>query len=126
MGVGTSTKKGVRNSASEELTQVNGESTPQWNERIFIMHPQNGSHSRKFGITVMVLAGAMLLASIGAATAGRAMRVNDAIWAHDRLFDTVLTDTAFKDPPPQSTDVLFSFMASGLDGAALGGRNCPR
>lgn len=81
-----------------------------------MIHTQKGMHSRKFGITAIVLAGSMLLVSIGAATAGRAVRVNNAIWAHDRLFDTVLTDTAFKNPPPHSTDVLFNFMASGLDG----------
>jgi hypothetical protein len=47
---------------------------------------------------------------------GPAMRVQDAIWADGRLFDTVLTDTSFKSPPAGSTDIIFNFMASGLTG----------
>jgi len=50
------------------------------------------------------------------AVAGKATRVADAIWVHDSLYGTVATDTAFNSPPPQSTDVIFSFMGSGLDG----------
>lgn len=48
--------------------------------------------------------------------ADRAMRVQDAIWAHDRIYDTILTDTNFKSPPAHSTDVLYNFGMSGLMG----------
>jgi len=48
-----------------------------------------------------------------AAAAGHATA---AVWANDELYDVILTDTAFKSPPPQSTDVIFSFMDSGLSG----------
>jgi hypothetical protein len=50
------------------------------------------------------------------ARAAKAARSADAIWVHDSLYGTVATDTSFKSPPPQSTDVIFSFMGSGLDG----------
>ena len=50
------------------------------------------------------------------ALADRATRVANAIWAHDQLYDTVATDTAFKSPPPQSTDIIYSFADSGLMG----------
>ena len=50
------------------------------------------------------------------ALAGKASRSADAIWVHDSLYGTVGTDTAFKSPPPHSTDVIFSFMGSGLEG----------
>jgi len=48
--------------------------------------------------------------------AGKATRAADAIWVHDSLYGTVATDTSFKSPPAQSTDDIFSFMGSGLDG----------
>jgi hypothetical protein len=50
------------------------------------------------------------------ALAARANKAQDAIWAHGELYDTVITDTAFKSPPTQSTDVIFSFGDSGLEG----------
>ena len=50
------------------------------------------------------------------AAAAPATRVADAIWAHDELYDTVATDTTFMSPPLHSTDVIYSFMMSGLDG----------
>lgn len=70
------------------------------------------------------LAGATLVAAIclwavGQATsavAAGASRVADAIWAHDQLYATVPTPTAFKSPPAHSTDVIYSFAGSGLAG----------
>jgi len=46
----------------------------------------------------------------------RAVRVADAIWAHGELYDTVITPTNFISPPEQSTDTIYSFMVSGLEG----------
>jgi hypothetical protein len=50
------------------------------------------------------------------AWAAKAVHAPDAIWVHDALYGTVATDTSFKSPPPQSTDVIFSFMGGGLEG----------
>lgn len=56
----------------------------------------------------------LILASL--AFAAPATRVSDALWANDKLFDTVLTDTSFHLPPLHSTDVLYNFGMSGLMG----------
>ncbi len=48
--------------------------------------------------------------------ADRAVRAQDAIWANDTIYDTILTDTNFKSPPAHSTDALYNFMMSGLMG----------
>ena len=64
----------------------------------------------------LVLGLAALLVTIITVTAARATRVENALWAEDQIFDTVLTDTSFKNPPPHSTDVLFNFAESGLSG----------
>ena len=50
------------------------------------------------------------------AQAAKAGHAPDAIWVHDSLYGTIGTDTAFKSPPDQSTDVIFSFADSGLLG----------
>jgi len=50
------------------------------------------------------------------ALADRAGHAPDAIWVHDEIYSTIGTDTAFKSPPPHSTDVIFSFADSGLMG----------
>jgi hypothetical protein len=55
----------------------------------------------------------LLVSSVFAAPA---MRVSEALWANDKLFDTVLTDTSFNLPPMHSTDVLYNFGISGLQG----------
>jgi hypothetical protein len=54
--------------------------------------------------------------AVTSATAAPAQRAAGAIWAHDILYDTVLTDTSFMAPPAGSTDVIYNFMMSGLDG----------
>ena len=72
---------------------------------------------------------ALLGAVSSAAFADRAVKVENAIWANDTLYGTVLTNTSFRNPPAQSTDVLYNFGMSGLSGqravsdAAPGDRN---
>jgi len=48
--------------------------------------------------------------------ADRAQKVENAIWANDQIYGTVLTDTSFRSPPPHSTDTLYNFGMSGLMG----------
>ena len=68
-------------------------------------------------IALTVVAGIALSTSVlTTALAGPATRVAGALWAHDSLYDTVLTDTAFVSPPVQSTDALYFFGMSGLEG----------
>lgn len=50
------------------------------------------------------------------ALAAKAGHAPNAIWVHNVLYGTIGTDTAFKSPPDQSTDVIFSFADSGLAG----------
>ena len=67
--------------------------------------------------TLKILALMTLLAALALpVVAQRAPRVADAIWAHGLLYDTVITPTSFVSPPEQSTDVIYSFMMSGLEG----------
>ncbi|MDF1553178.1 MAG: hypothetical protein P1P84_08960 [Deferrisomatales bacterium] len=58
----------------------------------------------------------LLLFAAQLAAAAPATRVANAIWAHDSIYDTVATDTTFMSPPLHSTDVIYSFMMSGLMG----------
>ena len=67
--------------------------------------------NKTFLITILALA-VSALPILGA----KATKLADAIWVDDVIYGVVLTDTAFKSPPPQSTDVIYSFMASGLEG----------
>jgi len=53
---------------------------------------------------------------VPSAFAAPAMRIAEALWANGELFDTVLTDTSFNLPPMHSTDVLYNFGMSGLQG----------
>lgn len=57
-----------------------------------------------------------LLFAIASVQAGKATKVQDALWGDGELYDTVLTDTMFHSPPLHSTDVLFDFGMSGLTG----------
>ena len=45
-----------------------------------------------------------------------AVRVADAIWAHGELYDTVATTATFISPPEHSTDTIYAFIMSGLEG----------
>lgn len=58
----------------------------------------------------------LALLLVSSAFAAPAMRVSEALWANDKIFDTVLTDTSFNLPPMHSTDVLYNFGMSGLQG----------
>jgi hypothetical protein len=58
----------------------------------------------------------LLCVASSAVLADRATRVEDVIWANDRIYDTVLTDTSFISPPEHSTDTLYNFGMSGLGG----------
>lgn len=77
------------------------------------MKAQNPTKSATLLTTL--LAGACIAGSFQI-LAGPAVRVADAIWANDRLYGTVATDTKFKSPPAHSTDAIYSFAGSGLEG----------
>lgn len=64
----------------------------------------------------LIAACLMLLAAASTALAEKAVKVDQAIWAHGTLYGTVATPTAFNLPPVQSTDTIYSFMLSGLTG----------
>ena len=69
--------------------------------------------------TLKALVGGLCLwtaSQMAPALAAKAGHAADAIWVHDTLYGTIATDTAFKSPPDQSTDVIFSFAGSGLTG----------
>ena len=69
--------------------------------------------------TLLVLTGGVCLWVAGQfapAYAAKAGHAPNAIWVHDTIYGTIGTDTSFKSPPPQSTDVIFSFADSGLAG----------
>ena len=68
---------------------------------------------------------ALVLSCVSSAMAAPATRVSEAIWANDKLYDTVVTDTSFHLPPLQSTDVLYNFMMSGLMGQRLVSASAP-
>jgi hypothetical protein len=57
----------------------------------------------------------MLLAATSVVHA-QATIVSDAIWVDGQLYGTVITPTFFMDPPEHSTDIIYSFMMSGLEG----------
>ena len=63
-------------------------------------------------VTILFL---VLIAST-ASFAGRAQKVENAIWANGNIYGTILTDAGFKSPPPHSTDTLYDFGMSGLMG----------
>lgn len=62
------------------------------------------------------LVGTFFLLIVSPVFSAPAMRVSEALWANGKLFDTVLTDTSFNLPPMHSTDVLYNFGMSGLQG----------
>ena len=73
-------------------------------------------HSPAHVLPLTAAVGALVLAQASTALADAAGRAANAIWVHDELYGTVATDTAFMSPPPQATDVIFSFANSGLEG----------
>ena len=48
----------------------------------------------------------LALLLVSSAFAEPEMLVSEALWANDKIFDAVLTDTSFNLPPMHSTDVL--------------------
>lgn len=60
-----------------------------------------------------------------AAEAGRAQRVEDALWGAGVTWDTVLTPTSFKRAPSHSVDLLYNFSMSGLMGQRGVSSNVP-
>jgi hypothetical protein len=66
-----------------------------------------------------------MAAGAPAAWADRATRAANAVWANDSLYNTVLTDTAFQSPPAHSTDILFNFAESGLNGQRAVAESAP-
>ena len=67
----------------------------------------------------------VILAGTSASLAGKANRVADAIWAHETIYSTILTDTSFNLPPPHSTDTLYNFGMSGLTGQRAVSESAP-
>jgi hypothetical protein len=66
--------------------------------------------------TLKALSLALLMLCVASAALGRANRVAGAVWAEGELYDTVVTPTSFNSPPAGSTDIIYSFMMSGLAG----------
>lgn len=62
---------------------------------------------------LLTIVGLMLF--VGQAEAG-ATRVDDLIWAGDRIYSTILTPASFVSPPSHSVDTLYNFDMSGLSG----------
>lgn len=66
--------------------------------------------------TTALALSALLGAMSSSVFADRAIKVENAIWANDTIYGTVLTNTSFKNPPKHSTDTLYDFGMSGLSG----------
>jgi hypothetical protein len=76
-------------------------------------------------LVASVILPALLSVLVSNAHADRAIRVQDAIWANDTLYDTILTDTNFHSPPAHSTDALYNFGMSGLMGQRAVAESAP-
>jgi len=55
-------------------------------------------------------------ASAPAASDKAAFKVDGAIWANGDLYNVIVTTNSFKNAPEHSTDVIYSFGMSGLEG----------
>lgn len=77
-----------------------------------------------FSLAFLALLGLALLST--SVYAGGSTRVAQAIWAHGELYDTVITPTSFIAPPEHSTDIIYSFMMSGLSGQRSVAESAPR
>jgi len=67
-------------------------------------------------ILILVLALSLMWLTVAHA---KAIRAAEAIWAHGELYDTVVTPATFNSPPAHSTDLIYTFMMSGLSGQRL-------
>ena len=75
---------------------------------------------------ILTAALSIILALTASATmAGRATRVENALWGAGVTWDTVLTPTSFTQPPSHSVDMLFDFSMSGLMGQRGVSSNVP-
>jgi len=83
-------------------------------------HMMKTYNHRKYGMKIAASLSLALLTvgMVSQALAGPATVEKDAIWAHGRLYGTVATDTNFKSPPPQSTDIIFAFSLTGQHSVA--------
>ncbi|MBI5674819.1 MAG: hypothetical protein HZC48_03170 [Nitrospirae bacterium] len=70
----------------------------------------------KSRVLITILSILTFLMSSAVVHAGGATRVAEAIWANGNIYDTILTPATFVAPPLQSTDIIYSFMLSGLEG----------
>jgi hypothetical protein len=70
----------------------------------------------KSKVTITLLALFAFFVTVSAIYAGGAIRVAEAIWVDGELYDTIITPTTFVAPPEHSTDIIYSFMMSGLNG----------
>jgi len=90
-----------------------------------IMKKLQLTQSRAFS-AMLTATCALLISSATCLFAGKATVVSSAIWAHGHLYGTAATDTAFKSPPEGTTDVLFNFGDSGLEGQRSVSEAAPR
>jgi hypothetical protein len=70
----------------------------------------------KLRIFTVLFALCVVFAAVSVVYAAGAMRVSEAIWADGELYDTIITPATFVSPPAHSTDMIYSFMMSGLEG----------
>lgn len=77
---------------------------------------KNRNYLSKASVTAMLAGIALVGLGTLSAQAAPAKRAAKAIWVDNTIYNTVLTDTAFKSPPPQSTDIIYNFDNSGLSG----------
>lgn len=67
--------------------------------------------------TIVLLVLCVVLAAVAVSYAENgAMRISEAIWANGNIYDTIITPATFVSPPEHSTDMIYSFMMSGLEG----------
>jgi hypothetical protein len=71
---------------------------------------------RSFDIATLLITGTILICVLAQSQAANSRRAPNAIWVHDQLYSTIGTPTSFQSPPEQSTDVIYSFAGSGLEG----------
>ena len=67
-------------------------------------------------VIALWLVSAAAVSTVLAKSENAAMRVSQALWANGEIYNTVLTSATFKSPPLQSTDILYNFGMSGLEG----------
>ena len=74
---------------------------------------------------ILVVALAVSVAAPLNTLADPAIRVEDALWGDGVTWDTVITDTSFRQAPSHSVDLLYNFGMSGLSGQRGVSSNVP-